>query len=269
MALFGIGKSDNAESRENSSILDLGKKILKDAPGIGNREKERTDDNGNDDGDTFFDIKSASQKPVKMALKGSGLLLRKVYEARINVVNEFSDIKPDWYFIDIDTIKTKIRKIEVELKNELKSNGKVKESRRLKKLNRLLEELLVCNALMDDNLDKCYEIVEEYDLSTPFAIHGLNCLQAARDGIKDKASTQAMLYYQANNKEIEHPIIALFVAMALCENGAHEEALGVMKIVVKCYPDSVEGHKLLHKIHLALGNNDAAQLEEAIISLLN
>ena len=84
--------TDNTEAEEEHSILSSSKDLLVEG----------------------------TSKTINAAIKGSGFLIRKVYETKINVVKEFTDIDPDWYFIDDDTLKKKIHNLEKIYEDEEK-----------------------------------------------------------------------------------------------------------------------------------------------------
>lgn len=264
---FWNSKSDSNENAEKGkSIIDVGKDLLK--------RKNKAESDYEDVEYTDKSILTSSKEfisegamiPVRAAIKGSGKVIRKIYEARINVVNEFSDITPDWCFVDSDTVNSNIVQLEKELQEEIKKLKKNNSS--IKNITNIIEKILVANALLPNNIAKCKDIIKENDLNTPFAKHGLSCIEAHESGDYITAIEQAEKYYDLNNGEIEHPLIGLYIAEFLTKSAEYEKALSIMPYVVKSYPECKKAHQLLIEIHTNLGNSEAVKLEESIVSLL-
>ena len=268
MALFGIGKSERA-----SSILEMGKTILKDAQekGILGKQASVEDASESEEDSSVIDkgkdmLKGVAIAPVRVAIKGSGAVIRKIYETRINVVNEFSDIKPDWGFVDEDTVKKEIKRLEKELKSAIRELKSSKGS--LQAVNERLDELVMQISLVDNNLSKCDKMIAEHHLATPFAVYGMKCLKADAMGNADEAVGYARQYYEMNGNRAEHPRIAFYAAKALSSTGQYKAALYVAASAVKSYPESAKVHELLSDLHSYMGNQPEADLERNIAGLL-
>ena len=265
MDFFGLGKSP----KENINSISY-KKFF----GFGNHsaeiETEKDEKSSGQEAESIWGrgkdtLLEASSKSVRLAIKGSGLLVRKIYETRINVVNEFSSIKPDWSFIDVDTSNHRLEKIEKDLDANIKE---LKKAGSLRKVNELTEALLVANSMIDGNLGKCEDIIQDNHISSPFALYGIPCLEAEEKGSREQAVELAMTYYKANNQTVEHPRIAMLIAFALEMQGEYSKAKGIVSNVVKIYPDNLELHKLLLRIHSKAGNKEGEQVERDIIELI-
>lgn len=210
-------------------------------------------------------VKEAPVKLVKTAIKGSGLVIRKLYEAKINVVNEFADVKPDWYFWDSDTIKHRIKNLQKELTAAQKQKPDDKPTR---PVSAIAADLLINAALLSDNFEECDKLINDYCLTTPLARHGLPCLKARANGNHREAVEHAVAYYEANQHNIEHPYIGLYVAIALSDNGKYREAVPMLKLLVQSYPEDPYIHKLLREYHAKTGNALGLKVEDDILELL-
>ncbi|MDY3739789.1 MAG: hypothetical protein SO022_04985 [Selenomonadaceae bacterium] len=230
--------TDNTEAEEEHSILSSSKDLLVEG----------------------------TSKTINAAIKGSGFLIRKVYETKINVVKEFTDIDPDWYFIDDDTLKKKIHNLEKIYEDEEKRvKYGIVEAERLELIE---NEILVKKSLLKNNLRECERIVNSGRLNTPFALYGIACLIADEAGDKEKALNDAEKYYRIREGKIEHPKIGLYLVEKLTNEARYEQALKIIGDVIKAYPENKRAHELLFDIHTALGNSNGAEVEKNIISIL-
>ncbi len=270
MAFWEIGKSKDKNNEQTSndaseSLFSTGKKKLKGLTNTNDSKKTVEEDS------TFIDkgmdkIKEKSLQATGSAIKLSGLAIRKVYEARLNIVNEFSNVKNEWSFIDQDTVRKDIEKLQKDLKDARSDFKKDKVS--IGVINRISERLAITTSLLDDSLCTCEKVIAENDLTTPFALYGVKSLRAIEKHDMNDAISYAMSYYKANGFKADQPQIAFYIAQNLNENGKYNEALNVIKLVVKSYPENISVHKLLCTIHTNTGNKFGVALESEIISLL-
>lgn len=239
MGLFDFVKSgnDNQETGSMDSVLDKGKDS----------------------------IKEASVKSARMAIKGSGLLIRKAYELRINVVNEFSNIKPDWGFVDYDTARNQIVLIEKELNEFDRSNDEIANKQ---DKETLIDKLVIFNSLLPDNLWKCAEITNRYKVSTPFTVHGLLCLKKEKEEDFNGAMDEAMRYYESNGRRSEQPRVSFYITKALIAEGDYTAAETMIKHTLRSYPEDIEAHKLALQLHQYLSNQRGIKIEQTILELL-
>ena len=228
----------------------------------------------NDGSDSVLDkgketVKEASVKSVKLAIKGSGLLIRKAYELRINVVNEFSDISPDWGCWDSDTVKNKIASIQKELGRLEKNNKNAPMYDTVSQAQKALAtQLLVYTALLPDHLGECNVIIERYGLSTPFALHGILCLRKEQERDFDGALDEALSYYESNNRRSEHPRVSFYATKGLIDKRDYKAAAETMKHTLQAYPEDKAAHELALQLHQCVGNQLGINIEQRIIELL-
>lgn len=225
-----------------------------------------SDQQNENDGSFFKDIPMAL---VKKTIQGSGELFRKLYSAKIDVVNDFSDIKPDWSFIDSGSVRDEIERLDkvIEFEKNKYKNEKTQEN--LQNVIRAIKQQIIVYSLLPDGIEVAINKVEEYGFNDPFATHGLECLQAIAADDENTAKAAAKNYFIANGGNIEHPLVGLYVATSFFEDEKYEIVIDLLKKVVVAYPDWTIIHQMLRDSHKMLGHEKAAAVEEEIIQLLN
>lgn len=222
-----------------------------------------------DDYDSVSDKKHEKNNfLIRKAMQGSGAIFRKVYSARIEVVNEFSDIKPDWSFIDSGSIKDELKRLDkvIEFEKNKYKNNKTQET--LQKIISAIKQQVIVNSLLPNNLEIAMNMVREYGFDDPFAKYGLACLKAHAAGDENTAMAEAKKYYAANSSNMEHPLVGLYIAKSFFKDKKYEIVIDLLRKVVVAYPDNIEVHKMLCVSHKMSGQNRAAAMEESIVNML-
>ncbi len=266
MKIFGFGKNNEEKGNKSDTNKNNGSENISTDTSAFSIAKEALKMTM---GQTMrLEVDGASYV-VKKAIQGSGMVIRKIYEARINVVNDFSNVKPDWEFIDSDTVKNKIAALEKILERETASYEKHKRNSVKEKIQCTLSDLTIKYSLLGKNgLQKSHDIAEKHHLETPFVKYGLPCLDAYECGEYDKAKKKAAHCYEVAGGIVENPIIDYCAALQLMEELQYEKARECLNYAVKCCPEKKEIHEALLALHQATKNEKGAEIEKSIISLL-
>lgn len=212
-------------------------------------------------------LKGVPMKIAQKTIQGSGELFRKIYSAKINVVNDFSDVKPDWSFIDSGSLRDELARLDrvIEFEKNKYKNNKTQEA--LQRVIDAIRQQIIIHSLLPDNLAAAVNMVREYGFDDPFAIHGIACLQAHAAGDEATAMAEAKKYCAANGGDMEHPLVGFYTAKSFFKDEKYEITIDLLKKVVVAYPDNMEVHKMLCVSHKMLGQDKAAAMEEAIVNM--
>lgn len=118
---------------------------------------------------------------------------------------------------------------------------------------------------------ECERIKKEYNIVNSFTEKALLAIKEYEELNYDMAIKYAKEYFDffVNKGLIIHnPIVYGLYAKSLVDDGQYEESKKYIDYVLKYYPDSIELHKLIKKVHENLNEIEEANSEEKIINIL-
>ena len=233
MKIFGFGKNNEEKGNKSDTNKNNGSENISTDTSAFSIAKEALKMTM---GQTMrLEVDGASYV-VKKAIQGSGMVIRKIYEAR---------------------------------ERETASYEKHKRNSVKEKIQCTLSDLTIKYSLLGKNgLQKSHDIAEKHHLETPFVKYGLPCLDAYECGEYDKAKKKAAHCYEVAGGIVENPIIDYCAALQLMEELQYEKARECLNYAVKCCPEKKEIHEALLALHQATKNEKGAEIEKSIISLL-
>lgn len=284
--------------------------------------------------------KSVGDKAIEKSLMG----VKKYYEFKIKLVNQVTEINPEWDFYDqvtqersIKEFKQKANDIQGEIdnikqsiyncKNKIDSlkftynnnaqriinyekvlvNNEENENEDLEKkveslkrenigikqeiysnelslqnfeegLDSLNNKSLDLNfliitelAFVEGKYEECKAIAEKHCIVNNFTSIALESMKQYETGNIELAKDYAEKYFiaeEANESTIHNPTLDRLYSKILIEQEKYNEAKVFLDYVVQYYPDDVDIHKMLKQVHINLGEEKEAKLEEKIIELL-
>ena len=165
----------------------------------------------------------------------------------------------------IDVI-AKAENVDVEI-NETKNIYNNTKS----KIKQCLEKLILEESVLMDNIPKCINMANEYEIDSNFIDKGLECLLNFANGDLEQAKFCAGAYYEHSDKNpcnCKQPWLAYNIARYLVDVNA-EQALEYMELPIKHYPQNIELHQFVCYVHNKMGQCAKADFEKEIIALLS
>lgn len=127
-------------------------------------------------------------------------------------------------------------------------------------------------AFIPNSYEECKTISQQYNIVNNFISFGIEAVYQYNKGNLHLAKEYVKKYFvsEVNNTDtIHNPIIDGIYAAILMEKGNYTESKEFLEYVIQYYPDSIVLHKMLKQIHINLGEDVEAQLEQSIINLLS
>ncbi|MBN2899781.1 MAG: tetratricopeptide repeat protein [Clostridia bacterium] len=120
---------------------------------------------------------------------------------------------------------------------------------------------------MDENLEEIERIVNESELKSAFAIHGLPALRELQAGNMRQVIGHLKSLFK-EDKAFNNPKLALVYGECLSATGAYDEALKAFGYYADLYPENPDIHQKLSQVHRAMNQEHEAILEETIYEML-
>ncbi|KEH97505.1 hypothetical protein Z962_03030 [Clostridium botulinum C/D str. BKT12695] len=126
----------------------------------------------------------------------------------------------------------------------------------------------LCLMTLSYSLDECLKFAEEIKEKTPFIQYCFQGLIDYAKGEHNNALNSFDSYFKREDEPYENYYIRQIYSQLLIENKRYEEAKQYAMEALKDKPEEVEIHKILSKVHEALGENEEQALENSIVSML-
>ena len=189
---------------------------------------------------------------------------------------EFDDEDKEDIKEDISNVVQSIKKLEEKIINEkvkvdvstmdIRANEESINNKNKEIENKKNERL--CLMTLSYSLDECLKFAEEIKEKTPFIQY---CFQGLIDYANrdyNNALNNFDGYFKREEEPYENYYIRQIYSKLLIENKRYEEAKQYAMEALKDKPEEVEIHKILSKVHEALGENEEQALENSIVSML-
>ncbi|WP_085829218.1 hypothetical protein [Clostridium massiliodielmoense] len=126
----------------------------------------------------------------------------------------------------------------------------------------------LCLMTLSYSLDECLKFAEEIKEKTSFIQYCFQGLIDYAKGEHNNALNSFDSYFKREDEPYENYYIRQIYSQLLIENKRYEEAKQYAMEALKDKPEEVEIHKILSKVHEALGENEEQALENSIVSML-
>lgn len=240
-----------------------------------------------------------SHKLIEKAFSG----VKKYYEFKIKMANQIADIEPEWNFYDYSIQKRVIEKIRrdideiskkintemeemVKLQEKLKNNSDTnyleivnkkiascsKRIRELEDEEYNLKYLLVVElSYFEENIDECIQIVHKTQIKNSFTKLAIPALKAYATKNEEEAIYYTSNYFNSEGEDTDivyNPILNEIFVKVLIDKKMYQEAVDFLEVMIIHYPESIEYHRIMRKLHIELQDVVGEVIENTILELL-